>query len=232
MIDLWNYVKEYGLKSVPVNCIDKNQFYDANQIHTLFQRIVGPVGDQLHNPQFIDSLSTAWGKLYKSDIILKNKLRFVSTKVIGTEDLLFTVQAFKCVKWAYLLADYFNHYRKNNNVSLTVSYRPNLFKQWTVLQDMIYSQIKNQPHLLVAFKNRIALSLIGLGLNECRSDKSFLQKAKQLNLILEQPRYKEAYKDLELSYFPFHWKVFFFCAKHRLVVSLLVLLKIISRIVR
>lgn len=229
---LWNYVKEYEFKSVPVNCIDKNQFYDVDQIHLLFLRIVGPMGIQLRTPQFIDSLSTAWGKLYKSDIILKNRLRFVSTKVIGTEDLLFTVQAFKYIKRAYLLADYFNHYRKNNNVSLTVSYRPNLFKQWIVLQDMIYSQIKNQPPLLVAFNNRIAFSLIGLGLNECRSDKSVLQKAEQLKFILKQSRYKEAYKSLDLGYFPIHWKLFFFCAKHRLTMPLLALLKIISLIIR
>ena len=221
---LWNYIKEYGVKSVPVNCIDKDRFYDVDQIHLLFQRIVGPVGVQLREPQFVDSLSTAWGKLYKSDVIIKNQLRFVSTKEIGTEDLLFTVQAFKYIRKAYLLSNHFNHYRKNNGTSLTVSYKFDLFKKWTTLQDRLYEQIKDDSHLLIAFNNRIALSIIGLGLNECMSGKSFSQKKKQLAVILEQPHYRVAYKNLELKYFPIHWKVFFLCAKYRFYGLLLMLL--------
>lgn len=228
---LWNYVKEYGVKSVPVYCIDKNRFYDVNQIHSLFQRIVGPVDAQLRNPQFVDSLSTAWGKLYKSDVIIKNQLRFVSTKEIGTEDLLFTVQAFKYIRKAYLLSNQFNHYRKNNGTSLTVSYKPDLLKKWTTLQDRLYEQIKDDPYLLIAFNNRIALSIIGLGLNECMSGESFQQIKGRLVVILDQPRYRMAYKDLKLKYFPIHWKVFFLCAKYRAYGLLLVLLNCIKLLV-
>lgn len=230
-IVLWNYIKEYGVKSVPVNCIDKNRFCDVGQIHLLFQRIVGPVDAQLRNPQFVDSLSTAWGKLYKSDVIIKNQLQFVSTKEIGTEDLLFTVQAFKYIRKAYLLSNHFNHYRKNNGTSLTVSYKPDLFKRWTTLQDRLYKQIKDNPHLLIAFNNRVALSIIGLGLNECMSGESFQRKKERLAVILNQPRYRTAYKDLKLKYFPVHWKVFFLCAKYRFYGLLLVLLNCIKLLI-
>jgi glycosyltransferase EpsH len=37
-------------------------------------------------------LVTAWGKIYKTEIIKKNKIQFTDTKIIGTEDALFNIQ--------------------------------------------------------------------------------------------------------------------------------------------
>ena len=63
----------------------------------------------------------------------------------------------------------FNHYRKDNEVSLTRSYKPRLFAQWNELYDRMERYIKdnNLPKdFYSALDNRICFSMIGLGLTE------------------------------------------------------------------
>ena len=228
---LWNYVKEYGKIAVDVHCIPYEHGFDETQIHLLHQRIVGPVGSQLSTPQFIDSLSTAWGKLYRTDIIKKNQIQFISTKEIGTEDLLFNVDYFQYIKSAYLLKDCFSHYRKDNEGSLTSTYKPQLFSQWQNLQNRIWKIVSKDALLTEAFYNRVALSIIGLGLNEAASTKSFREKKLQIKTYLQTVRYEEAYSRLKLNKFPLHWKLFFFCAKRKIVSILLLLIYAIKIII-
>lgn len=230
-IVLWNYVKEYSKVSEEVHCISIEKRYDQTNVHLLRQRIVGPMGTQMAQPQFLDSLSTAWGKLYRTSYIKDNQLEFVSTKEIGTEDLLFNVAYFQFIKSAYLLTDCFSHYRKDNAGSLTSTYKPNLFAQWQNLQNRIWNIIKNDPLQVDAFYHRVAFTVIGLGLNESASDKTFTEQKKQIQQYLQTPRYKEAYSRLELKYFPIHWKLFFFSAKKGCMTLLLLLLHTIRYII-
>ena len=122
----WNYVKEYRHNSIPVQCIKLNELYEESTVKKLYRRIIGPIKEELAFPQYLDSLSTAWGKLYKSELIRKNSISFVSTKEIGTEDFLFNVEVFSHIRRAYLMADCLSHYRKYNSTSLTATYKPNL----------------------------------------------------------------------------------------------------------
>ena len=58
-----------------------------------------------------------------------------------------------------------------------------------------------------ALNNRIALSIMGIGLNELTNPVSSKEKIKNLKAVINSPRYKSAYSALELKYFPIHWKV-------------------------
>lgn len=227
---LWNYIKEYESSSVAVCAINHEQDYRNSKYSTLYKRIIGLCGQQLKNPELIDSLSTAWGKLYKREIIINNNLKFVDTKLIGTEDLLFNVEYFFYANSGLCINQTFNHYRKLNSASLTHNYKPQLFSQWTEMQNRIYKIIVNQQDYYEAFNNRICLSIIGLGLNEMSSSKSIIGKAKQLNLILSSDRYIKAYEQLELKFFPIHWKLFFYFAKHKMTYCLMFLLYCIRKL--
>lgn len=226
---LWNYVKEFRTSSEEVHCISKVQSFDGRNIHLLRQRIIGPIGKQLAQPQFMDSLSTVWGKLYKTDLIKKNNISFVSTKELGTgEDLLFNVEYFQYVEKAHLLTNCLSHYRKYNMTSITSVYKSDLFLKWQNLQDRIWKVVQGDSLLIKAFYNRIAFTVIGLGLNEVYSTKSFWKQRNQLKNYLQTPKYVTAYKQLNLRHFPLHWKVFFFCAKYGYYTSLLFLLRVIQ----
>ena len=83
----------------------------------LHKRIAGLTGEDLRHPDNADSAVTAWGKLYRADIV--KQYAFTDTKLIGTEDALFTLQAFCSVKKAVYIDKCFHHYRKDNDASLT-----------------------------------------------------------------------------------------------------------------
>ena len=82
-----------------------------------------------------------------------------------------------------------------------------------------------------ALSNRIALSILGLGLNILSSDFSAKKKKKLIKEIITSERYKEAYKKLEFKYFPLHWKIFYAFAKAGNATGVYSLLKIIRRII-
>ena len=231
-IVLWNYVKEYLQSSQPVKVFDKETLFQNDDYKRLYQRLVGLTGDQLSHPEQCDSISTAWGKLYKMSIIKEHDIQYVDTKIIGTEDLLFNAEVFKYCNSAVALPNSFNHYRKSNASSLTRNFKPEFFKQSCELQRRLRAVCDEVDYLHQSLSNRTALSLIGLGLRVVTSKISFLQQLKRLKEIITTPSYKAAFKDLDTQYMPIHWKVFFFCAKNRLILSVWGLLKIMIGIIR
>lgn len=196
------------------------------------RRIVGLFGDELQDPSQADSLVTAWGKLYRTEIIVKNNLRFTDTRIIGTEDALFNIQYLDFAKRVKIIDVPLYNYQKTNNVSLTSSYKPLLFNQWKVLYSKIEDIIScKNSDFVQALQNRICLSVIGLGLNECSAPHSNSLKRENLEIVLNDPLYINAFKSLEMHYFPLHWKLFFLLAKKRNATGILFLVKIINNII-
>ena len=229
---LWSYMREYPTSSKPVYPLgDKNCTWDESKIKTLYKQMIGLQGEPLREPQKTDSLITAWGKLYRRSII--GDIRFVDTKIIGTEDALFNIQVFSQVKRAVYTPNPFSHYRKSNSDSLTRKYKGQLVYQWQELYRRIRIQLDSEnasAEYYHALSNRIALGLIGLGLNLAEDDRlNFTQKRQKLKRILQMPHYRAALASLPLNYFPIHWKVFFACAKLRWSFPLSVLLLIMNR---
>lgn len=198
-----------------------NGIYEASFIQ---RRIVGLLAEELVDPSQADSLVTAWGKIYKTKIINENQIQFTDTKEIGTEDALFNIQYLEFAENVKIVNIPLYNYLKNNYESLTKLYKPNLFQQWKNLYSKISDliQLKN-GEFKKALNNRIALSIIGLSLNETFSDKSFSEKKNKISEILHDDLYQKAYQDLDLKYFSLHWKLFFFFAKNKWSASLLMM---------
>ena len=215
---MWGYVREFAEKSIEKKIFEGDRNFDESETRALHRRLAGLTGAELSNPENTDALVTAWGKLYTADIIKKNNLQFVDTKIIGTEDLLFNMYYFGFAKKCFFIDKPFNHYRKDNETSLTRSYKPKLFAQWSEL----YSRIRNYLNenslgedFHKALDNRICLSMIGLGLNELSNKASHYQRMRNLKSILSSEQYKKAFSNLEFTYFPIHWKLFFVFCKRR-----------------
>lgn len=233
----FSYKREFANNSLTKYIFNKQEriFISESDIRWLYKRLIAPNEEELRNPDKLDSLSTAWGKMYKSAIIKNHNIKFVSTKEIGTEDLLFNVYYFTYLTKAIYLPEPLYHYRKSNATSLTNLYKPHLEKQWYCLFSMIEEWIKdnNKEYLNIPFSHRKSLSIIGMGLNICFSNKKFSDKYADINRILNFSWYKNAISTLPLENFPIHWKLFFFAARqqHALVVLLMLLTikKIITR---
>ena len=196
------------------------------------RRITGLLGEELKDPSQADSLVTAWGKLYNAEPIRQHEISFTDTKVIGTEDALFNVQFLKFASKVKILNLPLYNYRKSNFQSLTSAYKPRLFEQWQALYSMMNEVvIEKGPEFRSALRNRICLGLIGLGLNECAGPHTLAVKKQHLQLILNDQRYVSAFRNLEMQYFPLHWKIFFYLAKKRYAMPLLLMLLVMNRLI-
>jgi len=229
---LWNYIKEYDGYSRPVLVFHEKSVFEEEGFVQLYQRLVGLTGEQLRHPEQCDSISTAWGKLYRLSVIRDNNIKFVNTRIIGTEDLLFNAEVFKYCSSAVALPERFNHYRKSNASSLTKNFKPEFFEQSLELQRRLRSVCGDVDFLSQSLSNRTALTMIGLGLRVVSSKGTLFQKAKRIRDIITTTSYKDAFQSLEMQYLPLHWKVFFNCAKYRLSFVLLILLQVMRRAIR
>lgn len=232
---LWGYVREFGEKSAPKKIFDGDRVFNAAETQSeIHRRMAGLSGGELARPENADAVVTAWGKLYKTRLIKENGLEFVDTKIIGTEDALFNLQYFGFVKKCVFLDKPFNHYRKDNETSLTRSYKAKLPSQWAALYSMMEQHIKKAelPEAFnAALKNRICLSMVGLGLNELCNAAGHTERIKNIKAILCSQMYREAYKSLSLSAFPPHWKVFFAFCKTRFAPGVYALLLAMQRLI-
>lgn len=227
----WPYIKEFSDLQKDNYLFDKTEIiWSEKNINQLSRRMVGLVGDELANPQSIDNLVTAWGKLYKKSVI--GDVRFTDTKIIGTEDALFNIEVFLGINSAVYIPDLLSHYRKDNESSLTHNYKKKLVSRWKEM----YSRIKflldrndMSREYYDALKNRICFGLIGLGISLAEDKKmSFKEKKKEIYNILSMKHYQIALKDLDFSYLPIQWKVFFKLAKNNNALLLLWLLEIMD----
>lgn len=228
---LWSYIREYKNNAKPKRLfMNESRYFDDQEIkEKIFLRCVGLNGVELRNVENMDSIVTAWGKLYKRDKI--NNIRFKATTEIGTEDALFNIYVMDNINSAFYIDRYMSHYRRDNVISLTSTYKSELYTCWQRLYDYIEAFIKEKDlgdDFINALNNRIALGICGLGLNIMSSDKSAVMKIKEIKEIISTERYRNAYKRLDFRYFPIHWKVFYGCAKLRFATGVYVLLMCIN----
>lgn len=230
-----SYVREYRTVSLPKDVLLEDQYFNEVGSKSLFLRLFGLTDKELKNPENADSIVPVWMKLYKTNIIKDNSIKFVDTKIIGSaEDALFNIYYFHKINKAYYFHRHFYHYRRDNLSSYTSAYRPNLVIQWDNLFAHINEAIVNfslDSSFVKALKNRIALGIIGLGLNEMASDKRSSDKIITIRTILNKKNYKEAISQLNLKYFPLKWKMFFLAAKMNSAIGLYIFLSIINYII-
>lgn len=230
----FSYIREFRNSSAPKYVLGSVDItFRGKKFLMLFERLIAPKGKELRQPDKIDSLSTAWGKLYRKDIIKDQQLKFVSTKEIGTEDLLFNVEYFSFIQCAAYLHDALYHYRKATLSTLSSFYKDELDKKWLRLYERIEKIITpiNNSELLEAICRRKALCLLGLGLNITFCKETFCRKHRMLEEIITSDWYSSAVAHLDTSPMPYHWKCFYGAARHRQTWVVLLMLQTINVII-
>ncbi len=194
------------------------------------RRLIGLIDQELSDPCQADSIVPIWGKPYKLSIIQKYHIRFEDIKKIGTaEDLLFNLNYSQYCRNVFIINQPLYHYRKTDNSSFTNTYKSGLFRQWKRLFEYIQVYC-NTPDKGKAYQNRIALSIIGLGLTELRNPAGNKIIINNLKIFLCDPLYEKSFSQLDMRYLPLHWKVFFFLAKHRCSYLLFQLLRSMNKL--
>ncbi len=234
----WKMTKVYRNISIEGDSpYNENFHFYGNSLERLKQRILGPIEEELTNPVLIDSFASAWGKLYKAKIIKDNNLHFIDTKFVGSEDIPFNIAYFQLMKSAYFINKPLIYYRKDNPNSLTKTHGSTLFHRFICLFNYIESYIQHHDlgdRYQQAFHNRIAISMMNIGLSETspRNSISIWQQIKNLKLYLKSPVYQNAYKHFQYGYLKPHWRIFYSFCKLQSALGVYLLLKIMRVFIR
>lgn len=232
---LWPYIREVGEDSRPKRIFDGDRVFDADGVRCrLYRRMAGASREELAQPENADALCTIWGKLYRRELIERHQIRFPDIRKTGTyEDGLFNLEVMAHVKKAVFLEEYFYHYRRSLDSSLTTSYKADLPQKWIYMFGLIRTHIRENglgDEFSQSLSNRIALSMIPLGINEAENRAGPRSVVRGLRGILQTEPYRSAIRSLDLSPMPIHWKGYFLCAKLGWAWGLYGLLLVIQRI--
>ena len=228
---MFTYTKEFGDHCIVNHTFSQDYFvWEAEQIHTHFhRRLFGLIGEELAKPQDADLIVTACMQLFRAEKF--RHIQFVDTKIIGTEDCWYQVLVYEnCDRFVYIDKPYY-HYLRTNEGSLTTKFNPNLFVRWQNMFDYLEKYIKEHDKgsdYKQALQNRIAISVLGVGMNQTHSNDNLIAGGKHIKAMFETKRYRSALAQLDTSIMPIFWKVFFFLAKHKMSTLLFAILKMIE----
>lgn len=221
------YVREYEDRSFPKKIFDEGYlFFDEEETRKIVHgRLFGLVGEELAHPGNVDSLNTNCFTLYRRDLI--KHLTFQG-ELHGTfMNVYFQIEALEnCQRFIYV--DYpVYHYRKTNAGSMSSVYMKDLVTSRLQFFDVLMRYIDThelEDDYKETLYNRIALSMIGIGLNELSSPKTLLGQAESLRQVMRHETYKRAYSQINLHYFDMKWRTFFRLCNEEKVVPLVLML--------
>ena len=231
---LFTYAKEYHGNTYPkhifesdLRIVTKKDFQSI-----IYRRLYGLTNEELDHPERLEYIITCWGKVYRREKI--QNCRFVDIEQIGScEDGLFNMDALLNCQSAVYLDKPFYHYRYTTG-SLTLKYRPRLSNQWHNLFALMQQRLDNNglsADFREALNNRIALSVLGIGMNEMDNpDGSFFQFAGYMKQYISSNDYRTAIKTMKLQKLPLPWKVLMLCCKCRFGFGTALILKAIRMI--
>lgn len=229
------YIREFSNHSKEkLFNMPKERVYENLELKSLHRKLFGPINEELGNPEGLDAWGTVWGKLYRSEIIKRNKFMFKDLNIIGSnEDSLFNIYFFNKINKAVFINRALYHYWRENEGSITSKYNSNLKVQWSNLFDDMERFIKKNnldENYEIALNNRICMSVLGLGLNECSKNNksSNIKKINNIKSIINDKRIVYAYKNFEIRRFPMHWKIFYFFNKNKMPISSYLMINLID----
>lgn len=189
----------------------------------VLRKLIGPTVEELSCVELTERLNTAWGKLYRRDII--GEIRFENTRVIGAEDGWFNIEVFFRVNRAWYQEDVYYCYEKRNETSLLHQYQTNYYiarkNAYVKIADFLVRNDLTKWNSCLS--NRIISEIPGFLSKICRAKISFGIKQKELKKILSDETFKEALEKLSTDKISGVWKYFYILCKHQNVFVLVCL---------
>lgn len=232
---MWCYIREFDSKSLPKVFETNQRVWAGEDVRNIRRRMVGPYREELSRPDLLDAWGTIWGKLYSRRIIESGKpTTFIDTNKIGTaEDVIFNIDYLAKAKKVVYVPQPWYHYRKSMD-SYSNIHRADLNQKWDKLFDEMELRLKEEhwgDDFQEALRNRIALGTMGLSIISFRGKGTFKERYNGLKAILRQERQHNALKQLNLDFFPLHWKLYYFAARHKMTPLFMMLQSIINSII-
>ena len=219
---MFPYISEREKVSLKRDLFDDNRLFNKEECMQLSRRMIGPINKEVTSPTSLDSYGTVWGKLYKRSLL--QGLEFIDLKIIGTaEDSLFNVSAFKRAESIGYCKECYYHYRKSNEASLTTGFIPDLKEKWKSLFAIMAENISDRDEE-EALQNRRALGVLGLSINAIES----CEPKQQVSELLNDDDYAFPLERLDLQYLPIYWKFFFYAARKKWTLVIVLIMRCIQ----
>ena len=165
---------------------------------------------------------SVWRNLYKKDIIDKSNLRFVSERVMISEDIPFNLDFMIRAEKAYVINRKFYHYIVNEN-SLTQSYKADRFDKelelYNGLKERLNSygvydkcEMRMNRFLMTRARKSIRRELIG--------NPNKTEAKKNVKRILGKPDLRNILNTYDCSGLPGKYKLVFWAMKYKIVDAL------------
>ncbi|WP_410513548.1 glycosyltransferase [Paenibacillus sp. BR2-3] len=236
-IVMCTYMREFGTHSKgKVFASPEVVVYRQEEVQTnITRRLIGPIKEELAQPDYLDAWGTVWSKLYRSELIKTNDVYFIDLDVIGSnEDSLFNIHVcYHAKSFVFINRPFYHYWRTPTASSITSSYNPLLehkfIKLYRHMESFITTNELPYPYRL-ALNNRICMNILGLGLNIISSDHkvSVFKKVKEIKSIISNGRTTLSFKEFELRYCPGVWRLFYLFGKWRFAAGMFLMLKSIN----
>lgn len=229
---MFTYVKEYGENKYEKHIYsgDKEFLSKESFFNEVYRRLFGLVNFELHYPEKLENLTPCCMKMYRRDLAMNGY--FISLEKIGScEDGVYNILALKECDLAIYIDKSYYHYRYIKG-SITTKYRPNLIPQWENLFEIMQKEIDSNDYskdFQEALNNRIALSILGIGLNALSNKNAdFFDNVHYIKDYLRSNMYKNAVATMKLNNLPLAWKFLLFFSKQQLSFFVTLILYIIK----
>ena len=219
----FNYVREYEGKSVSKkNTILEERIYSGEECKEVRRQILGLTGKSLLHFENMRFLASSGFNLYRRSLLVNSGVQFVPIQQIGSfVDGLFNFSVFSKVECFEFIDRPFYHYRKTNEGAATANYRKNYVNRQLILFEMLGDIIEEEnswDFYREAFQNHLVYSTMEIAFNALRNKAPCREKYTEIKDVLNHPVFVEAYKNFNLKYLGWKWKVYFFFVKHSMVV--------------
>ena len=114
--------------------IEEGIYLTNNDLEILLKKALNSTGD---------FWLSAWSHIYKKEFLIRNNLKFVSERVVGSEDYLFNLESLLCAKKISIISDAFYYYDLRSG-SLTQKYRNRLAEQYINLYNEFFRFINGR----------------------------------------------------------------------------------------
>ena len=230
---MFSFTRKYNNKLIKTEIFDKTYIkFENEKLENLKQRFIGPMNEQLSNPHKMEDINPVWNKIYKTKII--SKIKFVDTKIIGTEDLWFNINVIENCNKVLFINESLYFYNKENENSLTRKYNKELFNRWKVLylkiQNWINENDVDKNLYFQCLNNRIIINLLAVTRNIVTSSMNNSDKIAELKCVLSDEVYAEKYNDFNYNYLPLHWYVFYKACEKKRYREIIILINIAEKI--
>ena len=229
-IVMFSYVREYDNKSINKSQLDDNQIFEGQLLkEKVYRRLVGPyIKEELAHPEKLSSFSPIWGKLYKAELFQGHTFRDIKEIGSSGEDTYLNIEIMPNVKKLVYIKEFYYHYRKNNESSITKSVDMTIHEKGILHYNELKKLIQKQnvdKSFYEALDNFFAINIIAESMTVISRKGSSKEKKEALKSILNDKTYIECIKKLDTSSMPIHWKLYFYTAKHKILLAFYILVK-------